>query len=180
MPPKVFHEFGRQKLRERWPVNFDLEGIDRDHGIREAKLTHAQIEEPMSQPVSNSFVGGASIDLNRPPKAPYNHMDPKNQYPKMLYHPTKKDPNWLAEFKRLTLYNSLHPEKPEILPVVPPAFIIVNNADEEKTKLAAGFVAKPPAPPEVDEFADVAGEALCSRGCGGRPHRGACKKEETV
>ena len=171
MPPKVFHEFGRQKPRERWPVEFDLEGVERDHRIREAKLT----EEPMVQPVSNSFVSGATIDLNRPPKVAYNPNAPENQYPKMLYHQTKKDPNWLAEHKRLTLYNSLHPEKPEILPVVPAAFVLVKNQAEEKAKLAEGFGLRPPAQPEVDEFASIGDETLCSRGCGNRPHRGACK-----
>jgi len=130
----------------------------------------------MAQPVSNSFVGGATIDLNRPPQVAYNPHDPKNQYPKMLYHQTKKDPNWLAEYNRIKLYNSLHPEKPEILPTVPAAFVIVKNAEEEKAKLANGFGLRPPADPEVDEFASVREEALCSRGCGNPPHRGFCKK----
>ena len=114
MPPHVFREFSGPKLRERWPVEFDLEGVDRDNRVREQKLQ----EEPMTAPLSaNSFVGGASIDLGKPPRVAY---DPRqHEYPKMLYHPTKKDPNWLAEHKRITLYNSLHPEKPEILPVVP-------------------------------------------------------------
>ena len=129
----------------------------------------------MTQTLStNSFVGGASIDLNKPPRVPYNPNDPKNAYPKMLYHKTKKDPVWLAEHKRLTLYNSLHPEKPEILPVVPAAFVIVHNKEQEQEKLANGFQSRPPAQEEVDEFANVSGEALCSRGCGKKPHRGSC------
>ena len=128
----------------------------------------------MSQAQSpNFFVGGKSVDINRPPRLPYNPRD--HEYPKMLYHKTKKDPNWLAEHKRLTLYNSLHPEKPELLPVVPAAFVIVNNKDEEAARLSQGFALRPPDEPEVDEFANVQGEALCSRGCGEKPHRGSCK-----
>ncbi len=130
----------------------------------------------MSQPQStNFFVGGATIDLNRPPREAYNPRDPKNEFPKMLYHATKKDPNWLAEHKRITLYNSLHPEKPELLPTVPAAFVIVKSPEEEKKRLTEGFQLKAPSVPEVDEFASISGEALCSRGCGSAPHRGSCK-----
>jgi hypothetical protein len=166
----VFHEFGRQKLREQWPAEFDMEGVDRDHEIRKTKLQEVQMTQPLS---ANSFVGGAAIDLNKPPKVAYNPRD--HEFPKLLYHQTKKDPNWLAEHKRITLYNSLHPEKPEVLPVVPAAFVRVDNKEQEQKKLAEGFGLRPPSDPEVDEFAAVKGEALCSRGCGNAPHRGACK-----
>lgn len=147
-----------------------MEGIDRDHTVRQQKLQEENMTQPLSQ---NSFVGGASIDLNKPPKTAYNPRD--HEFPKLLYHQTKKDPNWLAEHKRITLYNSLHPEKPEVLPVVPAAFVRVDNKEQEEKKMKEGFGLRPPSDPEVDEFAEVRSETLCSRGCGQAPHRGACK-----
>ena len=129
------------------------------------------------QPSNNRFVSGATIDLNRPPREPYNPNDPKNHYPKMLYHQTKKDPVWFNEHKRIMLYNSLHPEKPELLPAVPAAFKIVNNKAEEETALKAGFGLRPPAEPkDAEEAGEDNGETLCSRGCGNPPHRGSCKQ----
>lgn len=177
MAVKVFREFGGQKPREKWPLAFDLEGVERDHKVRQQLQTQQQFEEPMSRAqATNFFVGGASVDINKPPREAYNPRDPKNEYPKMLHHQTKKDPNWLKEHKRLTLYNSLHPEKPELLPAVPYAFVIVNNKQEEEAQLKQGFGFKPPAQPEqAEEFAELAGEVLCSRGCGAVPHRGSCK-----
>ena len=176
MPPKVFHEFSGRKPREQWPTEFDLEGVDRDHRVRSQKINQAQ-EETMGQSLStNSFIGGASIDLNNPPRQAYNPRD--HEYPKMLYHPTKKDPNWLAEFKRITLYNSLHPEKPQILPVVPSAFVVVQNAEQEEKQLKEGFQLRPPA--EKEESEPENNETLCSRGCGRVPHRGACKFAEVT
>jgi hypothetical protein len=125
------------------------------------------------QQSTNFFVSNQSIDINKPAKVAY---DPRqHQYPKMLYHPTKKDQNWLAERKRLELYNSLHPEKPEILPNVPAASIIVQSAEEEAQKIKQGWALRAPKEAEVDEFASLQGEALCSRGCGQVPHRGSCK-----
>lgn len=41
-------------------------------------------------PVRNSFAvdkpAVAIADINNPPRVPYNHRDPKNEFPKMLYH----------------------------------------------------------------------------------------------
>jgi hypothetical protein len=169
MPPKVFHEFGNYKPRETWPVEMDLAGVERNTTIR--KAIKPQLEESMSRSLStNSFVGEKSIDLNKPPHVAYNPYDPKNEYPKMLYHQTKKDHNWMAEHRRIMQHNSLHPEKPEILPTVPPANIVVKSRQEEEMKLTQGYQLKPP--PVQEEAAE---ETLCSRGCGSVPHRGACK-----
>lgn len=170
MSVKRFREFSNVKQREVWPIEFDLAGVDRDHQVRK-QIT----EETMGnrQQPTNFFVGEKSVDINRPPREAYHHQE----YPKMLYHQTKKDPNWLAEFKRITLHNSLHPEKPEILPVVPPAFVTVHNKQEEEAKLSQGFGLKPPPQAQDEEpFSALAGEVLCSRGCGNAPHRGACKQ----
>lgn len=165
---KVFREFGNFKQRETWPLEMDLTGVERDTAIR--KAVKPQLEESMSRSLStNSFIGEKSIDINKPPMATYNPYDPKNEYPKMLYHQTKKDPNWLAEHKRISLHNSLHPEKPELLPTVPPLNIIVKNREEQESKMAQGFQLKPPPVQEESE------EPMCSRGCGSATHRGACK-----
>ena len=173
MPPKVFHEFSGRKPREHWPVEFDLEGVERDNKIRTEKLNEDTMGKSLS---TNSFIGGAAIDLNKPQQAAYNPHDPKNEYPKMLYHPTKKDVYWAAEYRRITLYNKLHPEKMMLLPVVPAAFVVVQDKKQEEAKLSEGFKLRPPAQPEEkDEFADVKDETLCSRGCGRAPHGGRCK-----
>ena len=128
------------------------------------------------QPSNNRFISGATVDINRPPREAYNPRDPKNEYPKMLYHQTKKDPAIHAEFKRITLHNSLHPEKPEILPAVPAAFVIVQNKQQEEVQIKAGFAFRPPeAKPSPEESAEDDGETLCSRGCGKPPHKGMCK-----
>lgn len=160
------------KVREQWPVEFDLEGVPRETKVRTQKLQ----EETMPKSLSpNSFAGSATIDIGRPPRESYNPRDPKNQYPKMLYHQTKKDPNWLREHRRITLYNSLHPEKPELLPHVPYAFVVVNSPEEEKAFLGQGFGLRAPAQPqEKDEWDGMENEVLCSRGCGKKPHRGSC------
>jgi len=150
-------------------LEMDLGGVERDTTIR--KAIKPQVEESMSKSLStNSFVGEKSIDLNKPPMETYNPYDPKNEYPKMLYHQTKKDPNWAAEHRRITLHNSLHPEKPELLPTVPPAFVIVKNKQEEEARLSQGFQLKPPVVRE-----EASEEPLCSRGCGSAPHKGSCK-----
>jgi hypothetical protein len=169
MPPKVFREFSNARVRERWPLELDLGGVERDSEIRKLK-----VEENMGKSLQNNFVSGKAIDINKPAQVAY---DPRqHQYPKMIYHQTKKDPNWLAEHKRLTLYNSLHPEKPELLPNVPYAFTIAKTEEDEKRLLATGeWGLRAPHQPEQDEFANLRDEALCSRGCGNPPHRGSCK-----
>lgn len=128
------------------------------------------------QPSNNRFVSGATIDINRPPREPYNPNDPKNKYPKMLYHQTEKDPNWAREHQRITLYNSLHPEKPELLPAVPAKFLTVNNQAEETRALAQGYGLRPPEDSqEEDDFGVGNSPVACSRGCGKPPHKGTCK-----
>jgi hypothetical protein len=180
--PNQFRESREVKSRARWPLAFDLEGVERNTEVRKQLKQQQEAEESYmpQQPSNNRFVSGAAIDLNRPPREPYNPNDPKNQYPKMLYHQTKKDPNWLREHKRLTLYNSLHPEKPELLPTVPAAFIVVKNKHEEEAALKDGFALRPPAEEVAEEFADLNDEVLCSRGCGQAPHKGRCKTVAAV
>jgi len=173
--PRQFREFTPSRGREKWPLEFDLSGVERNSEVRQQLK---QQEQLMPQaPSNNRFVSGASIDINRPPQAPYNPNDPKNKYPKMLYHPTKKDQNWSREHQRIELHNKLHPERPEILPEVPAAFIVVKNHDEEAKAMKDGFGARAPhVEPETEDFDADMDKGLCSRGCGLPPHRGSCKK----
>jgi hypothetical protein len=167
--PRQFRESRPAHIRERWPLELDLGGVPRDTNLRNKKKQ--ELEETMRGQPTNFFVSGQSIDLNKPAKEAYRHQE----YPKMVYHPTMKDPVTLKEHKRITLYNSLHPEKPELLPSVTPAFKMVNSKEEETAALQQSWQSKPPAEsPHPSEFADVDGEALCSRGCGEKPHRGKC------
>jgi hypothetical protein len=178
--PRPFREFIEPKGRQRWPLEFDLLGIERNSQVRKEYKQQQEIFMPQ-QPSNNRFVSGATVDINKPPREPYNPNDPKNHYPKMLYHPTKKNEAEEKEFKRVTLYNSLHPEKPELLPSVGPKFILVHSKQEEQKRLDEGYQSRPPAiPPQSEEEAEADGETLCSRGCGQPPHRGACKKQEAV
>jgi hypothetical protein len=86
-----------RKRRERWPLEFDLTGVPRDTATRQQLLEQQHnlettAEEPMSPvtPVRNSFtVDKPTVeitDINNPPHKNYNPHDPKNEYPKMLYH----------------------------------------------------------------------------------------------
>lgn len=93
------NEASRKAPRERWPLEFDLTGVPRDTRTRKQLLEQKQIleqtpEEPMSpvHTVRNSFTvdqpqqGAAITDINNPPQTRYNPHDPKNEFPKMLYH----------------------------------------------------------------------------------------------
>lgn len=78
-----------RKTRERWPASFDIEGIPRDTQIRTALLQQRIQEEKMR--VTNSFTvdkpaGPVVTDINNPPHVNYNPFDPKNEFPKMVYH----------------------------------------------------------------------------------------------
>ncbi len=129
-------------------------------------------------PSPNRFVSGAVVDINAPAREPYNPRDPKNEYPKILYHPTLKHPGWLAEYKRIVKYNALHPERPELLPDVPAKMVTVKNKAEEDARLREGYQHRAPAlaPAPEEEAADEQGNVLCSRGCGQEVHPGKCKK----
>lgn len=93
------NEASRKVPRDRWPLEFDLTGVPRDTATRklllEQKRTLEAPEElmsPVTQSVRNSFtvdepqVGPAITDINNPPRRPYSPSDPKNEFPKMLYH----------------------------------------------------------------------------------------------
>jgi hypothetical protein len=145
----------------------DLAGVERDTAIRK------QAEANMTTGVSNSFVSGKMVDINHPPRVPYDPR--KNQFPRMLYHATKRDSNWQKEYDRIVLYNKLHPEKMELLPTVPYLTIVVKDEHEMSAKMEEGWLKNPPAVYGNDEVEPDSDERLCSRGCGAAPHRGSCK-----
>lgn len=101
--------------RERYPLEFDLEGVPRDRATREQLLKSIATPEFQETPMSpNSFLSdksinmtsglsevqraqlldellrttptGREIDLSKPVVLPYNPHDPKNQYPRLVYH----------------------------------------------------------------------------------------------
>lgn len=82
------NEASRKPSRERWPLAFDLEGVPNDSGQRQKLLL--DLKEETMPPVQNNFAVDKPVqeitDINNPPHKNYNPHDPKNQYPKMLYH----------------------------------------------------------------------------------------------
>jgi len=83
--------------RDRWPLEFDITGVPRDTATRQRLLQQKQnleqiTEETMNQvtPVRNSFTvdkpAVTITDINNPPRVNYNPYDPKNEFPKMVYH----------------------------------------------------------------------------------------------
>lgn len=110
-PAMPLNESKRKTRRERWPLEFDLEGVPRDVATRK-QLLETTKEQLMPQ---NRFAGesrvaglsqalspaekaalldellatvpvGREIDLGKPVIVPYRVGDPRNNYPKMVYH----------------------------------------------------------------------------------------------
>jgi hypothetical protein len=102
--------------RERYPLEFDLEGVPRDRATREQRLqsiTNPEFQE-FHDMSPNSFLSdksvnmtsglsevqkaalldellrtspvGREIDLSKPVVLPYNPHDPKNHYPRLVYN----------------------------------------------------------------------------------------------
>jgi hypothetical protein len=99
------NEASRKAIRERWPLEFDLTGVPRDTATRKQLLDQRNLDERQileqtpedsmpqpnqTTPVRNSFTVDKPevtiTDINNPPRQNYNPHDPKNEYPKMLYH----------------------------------------------------------------------------------------------
>lgn len=88
----------KRKVRERWPLAFDLEGIPRDTATRQQLLNQQQIletiekEQSMSVPLPrNHFATDIQqdvvTDINDPKVARYGTpKNPFRAYPKMVYH----------------------------------------------------------------------------------------------
>jgi hypothetical protein len=106
--PMPLNESTAKPRRECWPLEFDLTGVPRDTATRKTLLEQKKLleaseftenEETMSpaaqsvrtitenhftvdQPSTDVFI----TDINNPPRKNYNPHDPKNEFPKMLYH----------------------------------------------------------------------------------------------
>jgi hypothetical protein len=120
------HESTRTR-RDRWPLEFDLEGVPRETAERERLLAQKQAleavpphqEESMNRPSPNQFAadyqtGDTVVDINNPRVPRYGSPDnPRKEYDKMLYH-----------------HESGH-------------VLIVKNAVEEKAARAKGYQAEP-------------------------------------
>lgn len=178
---KQFREFTQPKGRERWPLAFDLQGVLRDTTTRkqlQEQLTYE--DQEMRATTTNHFASSKMIDINNPPKPAYNPRDPANEFPKMLFHQTEKHPLELAEFKRITKFNALHPDKPEILPPVGAKYIIVKDKAEQDRMLSRGYGLRAPnieTESTEENAVDDSGAVLCSRGCGKEPHPGRCARQ---
>jgi hypothetical protein len=110
------NEARRKPHRERYPLEFDLEGVPRDQATREQLLQSIKAnQEPLTM-TQNSFISdksvslvsgltevqktallnellktapvGREIDLSKPVIVPYNARDPRNQFPQLVYHHT--------------------------------------------------------------------------------------------
>jgi len=98
------NESTRKAPRERWPLEFDLTGIPRDTKTRKNLLEQQRnsetSEEESMSPVTSSIrtltenhftvdqpsTEATITDINNPPRKNYNPHDPKNEFPKALYH----------------------------------------------------------------------------------------------
>jgi hypothetical protein len=103
------NESKHRSTRDRWPLEFDLEGVPRENDLREKLLREQrglslapQEMEPSNMPVNSFAVDkldplvreellrqllatapvGSVIDINNPPRQRYVHQD----FPRMVYH----------------------------------------------------------------------------------------------
>lgn len=86
---------GYRNRRDRWPLEFELEGVPRENRERarllEQKLLleQTQPEETETMAPTNSFAvdyKNSTVDINNPPPKRYNPNAPENQYPRYLYN----------------------------------------------------------------------------------------------
>ena len=88
--------------------------------------------------------GQGVIDIHHPELSPnwprYRHQD----YPRMLYHPAKLNPQIEAQRKGIKLRNEKNPTlTPLDLPSQEPLTVIVHSEEEEQQRRAEGFVKNP-------------------------------------
>lgn len=150
--------------------------------LQEQKNAALKVLNQIQQQLSKTQGIEGAIDIHHPERSPNWPVYRHRSYPKMLYHPTKLDPGTEARRLGIRQRNDRNPTlAPLDLPASEPLSVIVKNEDEDKARRAEGFIAKPPflqSNEEVIQFDPlanpVADVALCSRGCGKAPHRGAC------
>lgn len=158
--------------------------------LQKQKAALLQMLNETQQNIAKTQGMEGAIDIHHPELSPnwprYKHQD----YPRMLYHPTKLNPNVEAARKGIRIRNEKNPTlAPLDLPASQPLSIIVKDAGEEKAYREQGYVKTPPflaneeetvqAVSQVDPLANpVADVTMCARGCGKPPHRGACSVKE--
>ena len=123
----------------------------------------------MTAPIGNNFTAGNPNfrDLSRNVHQPYVFKE----YPKVLYHPAEKTPQSVIAKQKAETHNSLHPDKPELIPDLIPVTVIVQDEAEEAQMKAKGFSEQAPHPYEGE-----APEAPKCDFCGLPKHKGRCKK----
>jgi hypothetical protein len=76
------------KQRERWPLQFDLEGIPQE---QRQQLMEENLPGPQNVFAADYQQGNGVMDINNPPVPRYGTAkNPFNEYPKMLYMDGKK------------------------------------------------------------------------------------------
>ena len=97
--PMPLNEASRKAPRERWPLEFDLTGVPRDTAHPQAAFRTetdsrtdsrgtyvTRAHRPQQLHRRSAPATAAITDINNPPQTRYNPHDPKNEFPKMLYH----------------------------------------------------------------------------------------------
>lgn len=142
------NEHRRAKVKERWPMQFDIEGVERDSSLRK-QLLEAQKRGEVMSPLGNSFQATPPRDLSKAVVQPYRYQE----FPKIMYHPTNKTPQSVLARNKVLKHNELHPERPEVLPDLLPVTLTVKDEAEQKKAEARGFQeqAPHPYPEEADE-----------------------------
>ena len=161
--------------------------------LQKTKAALLQMLNETQQNIAKTQGMEGAIDIHHPELSPnwprYKHQE----FPKMLYHPFKLDPQTETARNGVRLRNEKNPTlAPLDLPASKPMTVIIKNtatAQEELEKyLAAGWLKAPPVlvseEAEVEHFdpltMPVANPALCGRGCGNPRHRGACPAKATA
>jgi hypothetical protein len=85
------HEAKSKNSRESFPLAFDLEGVPRERATRELLMQQERQKQnedhSMNSPENHFAVDQMQeFDPNKPPQRPYNPHDPKNQFPRIVYH----------------------------------------------------------------------------------------------
>jgi hypothetical protein len=151
--------------RERWPREFDIQGVPRDNRLRERLLREYQEYGVQTMPVEHLPINKFVTDVSDPATSarpdtknikPYNPNDPKNEFPKMLYseefdEAIERRRAQIAQHNR-TLRDPLQCRQ---LPDRVRLTKVVASKAEEREYLAKGYGLKPPPPLDVDEFASI-------------------------
>src|ERR1700690_4125526 len=99
-----FKESAKSKSREKWPLEFDLEGISRDRAERERRIIQKEFEEQGEQEMPQNHFSNMNDNVFDPSakvKMPYVHQE----YPKMVYS-EQFDPAVEKRRREITAHNA--------------------------------------------------------------------------